>query len=100
MITATIVAGAAAGALYALVPGFLRSRFEVHEIFSGVALNFLAGAFAVYLIIGPWARAGTRLDEWHRLIPERAWLPTLGAQRDLPRRHRRRRRCRRRSSPC
>ena len=59
VITATILVGAAAGALYALVPGYLRSRFEVHEIFSGVALNFLAGAFAVYLIIGPWGRAGT-----------------------------------------
>ena len=66
MLVAAIVAGAAAGAAYALLPGYLRARFEVHEIFSGVAFNFLAGAFAVYLIIGPWARAGDRLDERHR----------------------------------
>ena len=81
VITATIVAGAVAGALYALVPGYLRSRFEVHEIFSGVALNFLAGALAVYLIIGPWGRAGTASTSGTDPIREGAWLPTLGAQR-------------------
>ena len=81
VIAATIVAGAVAGALYALVPGYLRTRFEVHEIFSGVALNFLAGAVAVYLIIGPWSRAGVASTSGTDLIAERAWLPTLGTQR-------------------
>ena len=80
VIALTLVAGAAAGALYALVPGFLRSRFEVHEIFSGVALNFLAGAVAVYLIIGPWSRSGSASTSGTDIIPERAWLPRLGAQ--------------------
>ena len=78
---ATILAGAAAGAAYALLPGFLRARFDVHEIFSGVALNFLAGAFAVYLIVGPWSRAGIASTSGTDLIAERAWLPTLGVQR-------------------
>jgi general nucleoside transport system permease protein len=81
VITATIAGGAAAGAVYALVPGYLRSRFEVHEIFSGVAFNFLAGAVAVYLIIGPWGRAGIASTSGTDIINERAWLPTLGAQR-------------------
>jgi ABC-type uncharacterized transport system permease subunit len=81
VIAATFVAGAAAGALYALVPGYLRTRFEVHEIFSGVALNFLAGALAVYLIIGPWGRAGIASTSGTDPIAEAAWLPTLGAQR-------------------
>jgi simple sugar transport system permease protein len=80
VIAATLVAGAAGGALYALVPGFLRARFEVHEIFSGVALNFLAGAFAVYLIIGPWSRSGSASTSGTDIIPGRAWLPTLGTQ--------------------
>ncbi len=81
VITATFVAGAVAGALYALVPGYLRTRFEVHEIFSGVALNFLAGAVAVYLIIGPWGRAGIASTSGTDPISERAWLPALGTQR-------------------
>ena len=46
-----------------------------------MALNFLAGAVAVYLIIGPWGRPGTASTSGTDLIPERAWLPTLGAQR-------------------
>ena len=95
VIAATIVAGAAAGAAYALVPGFLRSRFEVHEIFSGVALNFLAGPFAVYLIIGPWSRSGIASTSGTDIIAERAWLPTLGLAAHLPRGPRRRRRRRR-----
>jgi ABC-type uncharacterized transport system permease subunit len=81
MIAATILVGAAAGAAYALVPGYLRARFGVHEIFSGVALNFLAGAVAVYLIIGPWGRVGTASTSGTDIISEAAWLPTLGAQR-------------------
>ena len=54
---------------------------QVHEIFSGVALNFLAGAFAVYLIIGPWSRVGIASTSGTDIIAERAWLPTLGSQR-------------------
>jgi simple sugar transport system permease protein len=81
VIAATMLAGAAGGAAYALVPGFLRARFEVHEIFSGVALNFLAGSFAVYLIIGPWSRVGIASTSGTDIIAERAWLPTLGSQR-------------------
>jgi simple sugar transport system permease protein len=81
VIAATIAVGAVFGASYALVPGYLRARFEVHEIFSGVALNFLAGAFAVYLIIGPWSRAGVASTSGTDIIPERAWLPALGTQR-------------------
>jgi simple sugar transport system permease protein len=81
LIAATILVGAVGGGAYALVPGMLRAKFGVHEIFSGVALNFLAGALAVYLIIGPWGRAGTASTSGTDIIPEAAWLPTLGAQR-------------------
>jgi ABC-type uncharacterized transport system permease subunit len=81
LITATLLVGAMAGGVYALVPGYLRARFGVHEIFSGVALNFLAGAVVVYLVIGPWGRAGTASTSGTDIIPEAAWLPTLGTQR-------------------
>lgn len=81
VVTSTIVAGALAGALWAFVPGFLRARFGVHEIFSGVALSFLAGSIAVYLIIGPWSRAGVASTSGTDPFPEGAWLPTVGEQR-------------------
>ena len=42
------------GMLWALLAGLLKTRFGVHEIFGGVALNFIALNFAIYLISGPW----------------------------------------------
>jgi simple sugar transport system permease protein len=77
----TIVAGAAFGAMWAIVPGYLRTRFRVHEIFSGVALYFVAGSIAVYLIIGPWSRAGIASTSGTDIFDTRAWLPTFGGVR-------------------
>jgi ABC-type uncharacterized transport system permease subunit len=73
------VAGALFGVLWALIPGYLKARFDVHEIFSGVALFFMAGSIAVYLIIGPWSREGIASTSGTDLFPEEYWLPTAGA---------------------
>ena len=70
--------GALFGILWALIPGYLRTRFDVHEIFSGVALFFVAGAIAVFLIIGPWSREGIASTSGTDLFDERYWLPTIG----------------------
>jgi simple sugar transport system permease protein len=67
-----------------MIPGYLRTRFQVHEIFSGVALFFVAGSIAVYLIIGPWSRAGIASTSGTDLFDERAWLPTFGSVRVSP----------------
>ena len=79
VIALAFVGGAAFGALWALIPGWLRTRFGVHEIFSGVALFFVAGAIAVYLIIGPWSREGIASTSGTDLFPEQYWLPEAGA---------------------
>lgn len=79
-----ILAGAAFGAGWALLPGFLRTRFRVHEIFSGVALYFVAGAVAIYLIIGPWTRAGVASTSGTDIFDTRAWLPMIGSNRVSP----------------
>jgi general nucleoside transport system permease protein len=42
------------GALWALLVGVLKTRLGVHEIFGGVALNFLAIVLSNYLISDPW----------------------------------------------
>ncbi|MGA9598067.1 MAG: ABC transporter permease [Acidimicrobiia bacterium] len=73
------VSGALFGIIWALIPGFLRTRFRVHEIFSGVALDFVAGAIAVFLIIGPWSRAGIASTSGTDPFDTRYWLPTAGA---------------------
>jgi general nucleoside transport system permease protein len=49
-----IVLGAFGGILWGLLVGVLKTRFGVHEIFGGVALNFLALNLTIYMISGPW----------------------------------------------
>lgn len=80
----TIIGGAVFGAAWALIPAWLRTRFRVHEIFSGVALSFVAAAVAVYLIIGPWSRTGVASTSGTDLFDPRAWLPTIGSWRASP----------------
>lgn len=76
VIPLAFVGGMVFGAGWALIPGALRTRWGVHEIFSGVALFFLAGAIAVYLIIGPWSREGIASTSGTDLFDTRYWLPT------------------------
>ncbi len=78
VILAAFVAGVAFGTGWALVPGALRTRFGVHEIFSGVALFFVAGGLAIYLIIGPWSREGIASTSGTDPFPDASWLPTVG----------------------
>jgi simple sugar transport system permease protein len=77
VITLAFLGGMAFGVGWALIPGALRTRFDVHEIFSGVALFFVASAIAVYLIIGPWSREGIASTSGTDLFDERYWLPTV-----------------------
>jgi general nucleoside transport system permease protein len=53
-----IVAAAFGGMLWAGLTAFLRTRAKVNEIFGGVALNFIAANFLIYLVSGPWQGAG------------------------------------------
>ncbi|QLA21233.1 ABC transporter permease [Desulfolutivibrio sulfoxidireducens] len=46
------------GALWALLAGALRVFGRVHELFSGLGLNFAATGVGLWLILGPWKRAG------------------------------------------
>lgn len=79
VITLAFIVGALFGVGWALIPGYLRTSFRVHEIFSGVALDFVAGAIAVFLIIGPWSRAGIASTSGTDPFNTSYWLPTVGA---------------------
>ena len=78
VIAVAFVVGAFFGVAWALIPGYLRTRFGVHEIFSGVALSFVAASIAVFLIIGPWSREGIASTSGTDPFDERYWLPTVG----------------------
>jgi simple sugar transport system permease protein len=76
-VTLAIVAGLIGGMLWALFAGILKTKGKVNEIFGGLGLFFVASSAALYLIIGPWGRAGIASTSGTDLFPEDAWLPTI-----------------------
>jgi simple sugar transport system permease protein len=79
LIPAILIGGVVGGALWALLAGVLKTRGGVNEIFGGLGLDFVASGVAIYLIIGPWKRAGVASTSGTDLFRPEAWLPTVGA---------------------
>lgn len=75
---------AISGALWSAVAALLKTRGGVNEIFGGVALNFIAQTFNMFLISngGPWQPQGSRATETAR-FPEVARLPAFEEYRRL-----------------
>jgi simple sugar transport system permease protein len=70
-----VIAGAlVGGGLWALLAGFLKTRFGVNEIFSGVALNALANQLTLQLIAGAWKPTDSEKAQYSRDIPDAALL--------------------------
>lgn len=84
ILIASFIFGAIAGGLWASVVALLKVRGGVNEIFGGVALNFIAQTFNMYLISngGPWQPPGSRATETAR-FPEIARLPAFENYRRL-----------------
>ena len=70
---AAIVGGAAWGS----AAGALRVAGNVHEIFGGLGLNFIAGSLVVYLVLGPWARPGIASTSGTLPFSNTLWLPAV-----------------------
>jgi simple sugar transport system permease protein len=73
-IPAMMVAGAAAGALWGLIPGVLRARLGVNEIITTLMLNYIALAWIQFWVFGPWSEGGFQQTA---TFPKEAWLPRL-----------------------
>ena len=54
VLPAVILAGAAGGALWALIPALLKAYLAVNEILSSLLLNYIAIIFMEHLYFGPW----------------------------------------------
>src|SRR5439155_809003 len=54
MLPLALLAGFAGGAAFGAVPGALRARWGVNEIFVTVMLNFVAYYFTEWVATGPW----------------------------------------------
>jgi general nucleoside transport system permease protein len=76
MIPLALLAGFAGGAALGAVPGALRARWGVNEIFVTVMLNFVAYYATEYIATGPWNDPITG-EAITRVIPQSAMLPML-----------------------
>lgn len=74
VIPAMMLAGAAAGAIWAIVPGILKARLGVNEIITTLMLNYVALAWVQFWVFGPWSEGG--FPQTAPFVKE-AWLPRL-----------------------
>ena len=79
-VAASLVAAMVGGALWALLSGVLRTHGRVHEIFSGLGLNFVAMGVSLWLILGPWKRPGMASLSGTDPLDPALWLPALGGR--------------------
>jgi len=79
LLPGVLLLGALGGAALAVVPGVLRARWSVNEIFVTVMLNFVAAFLTEYLTTGPWndPMAGEAIS---RVVPEAARLPMISVR--------------------
>jgi len=72
-----VITGMIFGAVWASLAGALKTFGGVNEIFGGLGLNFVATAFSLWLIFGPWKRPGVASMSGTVPFGEALWLPTL-----------------------
>jgi ABC-type uncharacterized transport system permease subunit len=73
-----LAAGMLGGALWAMVSGLLKTWGRVHEIFSGLGLNFVAMGLTIWLIFGPWKRPGVASMSGTETLHASLWLDRIG----------------------
>ncbi len=76
LLPATLLAGAAAGALWASVPAAMKTRMGVGEVITTLLMNFVALFLAQFLVQGPLREARGVFNQTDE-IPAAARLPTL-----------------------
>ncbi len=63
-----------AGGLWGALAGLLKTKGGVNEIFGGLGLNFVAQGAVLWLILGPWKRAGMASMSGTDLFPRELWM--------------------------
>jgi len=72
-----LLAGAAAGAAWGFVPGFLKARTGAHEVITTIMLNYVAAGFVLYLLSQPVFLREGRSDPLSPQVADSARLPRL-----------------------
>ena len=75
----TVFAATAAGAIWGIIPGLLKARFNVHEVVSGIMMNWIA-YWVTYYMVPAYFKGSYETESRH--IPDAAslkvdWLTTL-----------------------
>jgi general nucleoside transport system permease protein len=77
----TLLAGFVGGALWGIIPGFLKARMGANEVITTLMLNFVALNLIAYVLTTPlWQRPG-RFDPISKLMAPSAQLPHLSGYR-------------------
>ncbi len=63
-----VLAGMAAGGIWASVPGLLKAKLGVHEVINTIMMNFIAYFLTDYLVTGPF-HGGRWTPETARILP-------------------------------
>lgn len=71
-----ILASAAVGALWALIPAYLQARRGSHIVITTIMFNFIAASIMVYLLVGPLKPLASQAPQT-RLFLEGGQLPKL-----------------------
>jgi len=71
-----LLIGMLGGALWALIPAFLKIRFSVNEVITSLLMNYVALNIVDYFVYGPWL--GPDNFPKTRIFPVNAQLPQIG----------------------
>ncbi len=64
-----LVAGAAGGAVWAAIPGYLKARTGAHEVINTIMMNYIAFRLVEFVVSGPLKAPGTSTVQTPRISP-------------------------------
>lgn len=73
-IAVMVVFGMIGGAIWGIIPGILKVKFNVNEIISTLMMNYIAVSWNNYFIYAVWSEAGFQMS---KTFTKNAWLPRL-----------------------
>ena len=81
LVPAMFIAGFIAGAIWAIIPAFLKAKYETNEVITTLMMVYIAAEFVNYLVYGPWKGAAEWGFPYSDKFPEAAQLPLWGTTR-------------------
>ncbi len=77
MLTVMVIASMIGGAIWALIPTFLKIFWEVNEVITTLLLNYIALYILKFLMYGPWKNPESYGFPLSKSFPQTAILPVL-----------------------